>query len=506
MEELPNEILVAIFSFLESKVKVTVSLVCKRFYHLVADSSILMNEVGKNIQLNCRLLQESEYKSKFGLISNSCRKYQHLTIANLRNEFAESLLEFLKAFGQSLKFLEVNGEISVDNLSKVLHCFPNLEKLYLYNLEVQNGSEVLAENFWPNLKSFKCSRGAIKAFEIIMKSDKLKEIRAEQYRPQDINVTKLEEFLLAQKDLRDLEILNFRQSALFEKCDLQKVQFKLKSLKIQNFLPKTNKDHLMKFLHTQNELNTLTIEYDCLPPPGFFDDLFLFIFGSPKISTLRIYSYQQIGLLNYSIFGTINPNIEYFYFSMINGTPATPPKLLMELFSRVLPNLKKFDFYLLPLIVTKEDIATLNQLNKLQDLSVNSCKKDVIKYLQLESLESLRLHFEDKLVANLISDDWTLFFKNHPKLRVLKLYDELNEDILLQMTLNLPELAHLEMEVYSSLSAKIVVENCKNLHYVKFYIKETSTAKDEICRLFNDAGFNVEQDYDSVYCTRMICD
>lgn len=507
MDQFPDEILITIFSFLESKVKVNLSLVCKRFYFLIAESSILMRDVGRNIKIISSLLETPDYQKTVELVSKSFRKYQHLTITNLKNVNAELLIANLNNFAENARIIEINGEISIDRLSKVLSCFDNVEQLYLYNLDISgSGGDIQISKYWPNLKSFKCSRGAIRAFEIIQKCDKLKEFRAEQHRPEDINVPKLEEFLFSQKDLKHLEILNFRQSTLFENCDIEKAEFRLNSLKIQNFLPKNSKDNFLKFLNAQNELKYLTIEYDCLPPAGLFDDLFLFIFGSPNLVTLRIYSYQQIGLLNYSIFGTINPNIETFYFSMINGTPDTPPGLLMELFSRVMPNLRKFDFYLLPLVVTKEDIVPLNQMKKLEDLSVNSCKKDVIKDLHLENLERLRFHFEDRLVANLISEDWTEFFKKHPKIRTLKLYDELNESILLEMTKSLQDLQHLEMEIFASQSAKIVVENCKKLRYVKFYIKENSTAKDDICRTFEIAGFFVEQDYDSVYCTRMICD
>jgi hypothetical protein len=193
-------------------------------------------------------------------------------------------------------------------------------------------------------------------------------IRVEQFRPEHLNVPKFEDFLVSQKSLEHLELLNFRNTTLFESNIIKNVKFQLKSIKIQNFIPKTNKDNFLNFIRSQNNLISFTIEYDCLPPTGLFDKIFKFVFESPKLKTLRVYSYQQIGLLNYSIFSTINPNIENFYFSMINGTPQTPPGMLMEMFSRVTPNLTVLDFYLLPLIVTREDIICLNHtlLNKLK--------------------------------------------------------------------------------------------------------------------------------------------
>jgi hypothetical protein len=423
----------------------------------------------------------------------------------VRNESVGKLLKtILEKFEENLKFLEINGEISMGNLNIILKNFKNLECLNLYNLDVEIEHISPAANICPNLKSFKCSRGAIQAFQIVKNCDKLKTMRAEQYRPEHLNIPKFQDFLLSQKCLKHLELLNLRNTSLFENAADKKVNFQLETLKIQNFLPRSNKDFFLTFLNGQKNLDSFTVEYDCLPPPGLFDDLFIFVFNSPKLKTLKIYSYQQIGLLNYSIFSTINPNIENFYFSMINGTPLTPPGLLLEMFSRVMPGLKKFDFYLLPLIVTKDDIMCLNTLEKLEDLSINSCKKDVITYLNFPNLKSLRLHFEDRLVANLISEDWNVFFKNHPKIKTLKLYDELNEKILVQMTKSLPKLEHLEMEIFSAITAKIVVENCKNLKYCKFYIKENSTAKDDICHYFETACYDVKPEFDSVLAKRVL--
>lgn len=340
--DLPDHLLVHIFTFFDFETVMVSRILCKRLNELVLSES----KIAKRIKL---IYVDFDERSKS--LQESSSRYRNLTIYDSSGSSEEQLLRFLKVKGEFFK--EITFEDTKPNLVHTLPLCGNLEALYikgsckdhdlLSNLceKVLNSSRTFAKlktlglhpSVVPHIKMFNnvCGLEKLKVFFVFGG-----ETQTEK------SVDELEEFLLKQCNLKILEIETTLHRGLFPAHRLKDVKFQLESFTA--YSPIIDENSIKEFFRLQqSSLETVKIK-DFFDAQKFlnerikYQDIFREILKLPRLKNLEILNVTEADNLRAvcTITSVENKSLEYLCYDREFQDPVA----VLSSF----PNLKKITF------------------------------------------------------------------------------------------------------------------------------------------------------------------
>lgn len=485
MDQLPEEVLLQIFKFMDKKSKLKTFLVCKKFYEILSNSPVLMSDFVLNLEIQWRL--DSLELSEFQLFSTIERKFKKCKIyGSTPNPVSQSLIKVNDKLGETLKTLELNQfKINSNALIALINSFPNLEEVSFLNLEifdVAEGVECQEVNESKLKKVIIDSRthSEVDIMEI------LQPVKTVRYLEIKYFADDFEDFLVNQEKLEHLKLgqLTIHPHARDIK---DKIKFQLKTLAVGRGIVNLN---FLDFLATQNELESLSILYFNDLYQGYLDELLEIILNQSSLKSLQLRFLGKLAC-DQSILTKTNlslKNLEINCVGIANDSSFSP---FFSSFVRMFPNLQKMRLSNYPSAsaFSLDIIFALNSLTKLKELIVDYCPRNVMGTLSFEKLERFELSN-----GEITNEDWIQFFNNNKSIKDLKVEIPYFEAPVMQKLSELKEIQRLELNVAVYNSIIPIVEKCKNLR--KFQIRlqgcKPSDAK-EVNAHISSLGFTVSR-------------
>lgn len=211
MQSLPEELVIIIFSYLSSSDLTSLTLTCKRFLRIIAQSFQILNLL--TVNFTPQTLDSEWIGSRF---------YTNVTIIE---DGYRKFMEIQSDLWKNVRKLKIiSWNIKLENLEEVLRILPNLKELKFYGYFSANNSDLLSLNLEKlvvkgNLESLK-----------ILKCCKVKELHLILTNSLIVAQNELFEFLQNQKSLKSLKIENFSSINPLN----QNLDFRLEKLSVKN--------------------------------------------------------------------------------------------------------------------------------------------------------------------------------------------------------------------------------------------------------------------------------
>jgi hypothetical protein len=453
LENLPEHVLVKIFSYTKPSDRLNLILVNRKFNDLITN----VKETMQDIQITWNEFDgadEMEDLDEFLFtMLQSNRKYLRLSIVD--SHLFSSFL-FLSRF-QSLREVELNiTHLELEALSAIVNNLPLLEALEINdNMPINSRESSVAKLNCKKLKRYSWSvMCLVQFFEEI---PALEELELSHGGQNELTASSLGELRNILLNLSTLKSLSLIEVDVIDQ-NFQNPKFKLQQLEI---LSDNNLKEVIRFIETQVELQKLTVTL----VPATISELLTSIgtvLSLPKLKSLSVnWIANTEGEFeedpDFVLKVSVNRTIEEFTLSddtdgMIVIGPQQDelrPKFFEGCFSKI-PNVKILN--LRDFIPFKgKDLSFLNSFGKLEAISFSTLLDDpVLPYLELKSLESITITIEipdelqdDRIEQLVIECSQMLieFFEKHRKLKSFHLrYLMIQENVWLFVKNNLHSL------------------------------------------------------------------
>ncbi|KAL7018503.1 hypothetical protein ACKWTF_010780 [Chironomus riparius] len=375
IKNLPEHILIEIFSNLSPKMIKSCCLVCKSWNEIIANTTELMD----NYVLNLNKPYEVSKSAK-----EIERKHQSALVKDLSQDSLDDICR------HNLKSLKISGTIRESLLVEALNNLPDLKDLDAENVEFvyDKSNTVNFMKVHTNLQQLKCDVGIVHIFGC--SALKKLQLMTEEY----VNYDKktLIHFLQQQKELQELILIEINDD-IFCSFEILQLKLSLKSLSYSKFEPILFYNNLIRFLRLQKDSLT-SLELDICTNPKFGIDQ-LHEFSLKNLKNLR---HLQLGFVSGEVhnnmlsFQELTPekhtakNIESLDFR--SGYDLNEAKG----FFKMLPNIKTLTFE----AGNNYIIGISNDVELLQYISATHTKLEVL------NLSALMKHaFNDVFFPNL---------------------------------------------------------------------------------------------------------
>lgn len=510
MEFIFDEILLEIFSYLDSKDLLNVMVVSRRFNKLVSTSPRLMEKITlkidfKNIFWNCFGREVCLDKSIDALMSSK-RVYQNILLVNvwengIISKLWEQVDEFLRKFRNNLKHIRfVDCEFSTVDLIEMLYVLPNINKISFQRVVVGIRNDI-EETLQAHNKVFQLSNLReleIKYctmshyfFYIFVHVENLEILSVKNYEEyayeDDIyhrsEYASLEKFLCQQNSLQVLEFDSALNSKMFNKSVEKSIKFQLSKLTVKNFM-KAKLENTVKFLKTQKKLKSFEIDLINSNNESV-DEILNFILGLSFLENLRLnvivsdkfkYEIKNIDSIHYFNDNLKHLSIDYYNQNRLSqGIHDWNEHSLFKYLVGVFPNVNKFSlFYYLNSsgagLLKVSDLEPIEKWKHLEELEIETIGGPFLSKLKFENLKKLKCCLKD-----ITLNDWETFVRNNDGIKSLEI--EINSIDNSTINLITKQLKQLEVLSISSFCFNlneineatiiIVCKNCEKLKKLK---------------------------------------
>lgn len=486
IENLPDECLIEIFSYLSSNELKNVTITCRTLANVVNSSSRLMK--------NFFMVVTRKRKWDFGTISVLQRKHQALVFfdySTLEESLDNALIDGLENIGANIKTLEFNDcSLNASDFVHILEITNNLKHLKVFNSKILGSVYKFLD--LKHLISLKIIKSEV-SYEIFNNVRNLHNIEIETHETNNIDLTHFQKILFSQLKLKHLTLINLRLSNLFDtKMDCS---FQLESLKLIqcHFRHKENFE-----IFLENQMSMADIELSL---------------SNMKLALDRVRYYDSIIaclMRKYSL-TSLTLNIEEYKFasfSFMEGCRAIKLSLRSKdtnfsssPFLKYFPLLESLEVDIKEL--NDENLEIINTSSRLITLKIINISSDCFGNVKNKNIQSLYIH--ETLIDQC---DWKKFIENNPQ--IIKLV--IRFSFLMDFDVNFLEyitqklnLVHIELiDRYVGFDNgiyKMICENCNRLKYIKLWNINIEKNFDEIDKdflrrknikfhLFNDESLN----------------
>ncbi|KAG5668503.1 hypothetical protein PVAND_016442 [Polypedilum vanderplanki] len=223
MNELPNEILLKIFSQVSSSDLINLTSQCYRFNEIISKS-----ELAHKLTLYFRKLNPNDDE----IIRN--RKYQRLKIGFFKPQLHTKIVQEIGASLRQLEFAFC--KLKLDIVRRVLCLCPNVKDLKFVKIDLSDVPNRFQEQPLPVLLDVdvKMTLSDPRIFKVLSTSVVTAVTMDHKYRHASGNVSDFTQFLLNQSELKELTITDFFRTNLFLDTSLNNVAFRLTTLRIKD--------------------------------------------------------------------------------------------------------------------------------------------------------------------------------------------------------------------------------------------------------------------------------
>lgn len=438
---IPESLWTEIFKYLDAQSILRISETCQLFANIFVGSTKLRDKVRIKVNMN------EEVASQLQFLMNSQRTYRNLllecdeTIFNRTNPQLECYNRDMirQLFGETVTNVKLkNIYMKTSSIIELLQSFVNLKSCILdnilmsdhshfyYNLMNERDHEVLKINSFPfvKLEELVIRKTDFFCFYFFRNAHCLKKFIVNDLVFDKIDIQHFENFLMAQKNLKELRLRKFRDNYIFKTGVLAQPPFQLETLDI-NSVYWNDKEKGTAFFKSQRNIKTLSLAlknrwYVRWDEIMWFNDILKYIFTQNNdleeivISTMEKHGYniKSTDFLEDVVCPKVI-NLTY-YKGRYDETTA-----LMEIFVKMFPNVKYFTFRTESEIRTS-DLSFLAAWKHLESLSI---KEDVnfLKYIHAPNLTSFEYEPFKPYSADFIENIYE-FRKRHPLVRQFKLH------------------------------------------------------------------------------------
>lgn len=476
MEKLPNELLEVIFGFTDQKTKLGILCVCKRFNQIISKSLTLMEDVGSNLTVNFEkvnwkdgLVSDGRYLLDLNVLLESQRRYQHIKMLNLQTiptkDIEARISTIVHNMGQHLRDLTIEAtQINFKCLSEMTKKFRQLK----------NVKFILA------CKEYYFMPGT---FEM------------------SFDVEDMHLFLNNLETMRNLELEFFCHYNLsrdiFPRDYSDVIRYQLESFKVNRIQLNQN---FLNFLLMQTRLQHLDISSSFFSPGTTLNDLFAVLVQLKDLKSVNLQIYGVTAVTDEQHLFSGESKIKSLSCMILTHTEESHKEFYLKKFIESMSNLESLKFsteYTEP-----RKLDWINHLQKLRTLELIDCKPDVLQYIYLDHLETLKIQMGPiqnftKNLANL----WISFFERHPHIRILHLNGlPIDKNFLLHFCKVLSDLESLSVEISDAETAKLILEFFHKLKFAKLFLNDNIS--DEIENLFMRSSFNVNRTFHYLECMK----
>ncbi|CRK92513.1 CLUMA_CG006069, isoform A, partial [Clunio marinus] len=211
---LPDEILLCIFEYVNISSRKNVSQVCWKFYELIC----IVERDCHPLEISNQQICDAGIRSS---IVKSYRKFEHLKIDinYIAVDNIEYILDVMGKFGERLKRFKLwssnpdqDSEFTTEGLIKILDCLPNVEDLTLTNIHFQSDLNVNHDKSEFNMHKLKKLEINVCSFmfpNILHKIPK-NTLRDLIFLPFEFDVSSFQKFFNQQTNIRKLEVFEFQ--------------------------------------------------------------------------------------------------------------------------------------------------------------------------------------------------------------------------------------------------------------------------------------------------------
>lgn len=343
--QLPDHLIVKVMDDCESVCLLNMSETCTQIHQLMIASHKLMKRLKLVVKFT-RSTNDTVDKIST-ILSNASvgRKYTRLKLVYANealNCYAKPLLlKILKIVGKSVKELDIScGMFSIQDLTLLLKCFDNVEKINLINVQESlnsNSSNSEAQGLLTNLKKLQMQdvkSSFLSVFEHITTLTYFK-FHASSREPENFayGVERFEDFLMRQQNLKSIDIARMHKNCLFRENRIKLITFQLDSIVANRFfVHKSNAKHFFKHL---TSLKTIKIYdfYDSriFPYRADYSNVLKCIFSAPSLQSLGVFN-NSINLDDFEICDVRNNSVTHLEYDMWNSKAI---EKLIEIFPRL---------------------------------------------------------------------------------------------------------------------------------------------------------------------------
>lgn len=341
-----------------------VSECCQRFEEIFSGSLKLLEKVTVMVNFPDNQIdsgtQLKELKNRIKGHDQLTRRYQRLKLARLRDEYLSEndknysdFTRLIKKLAQSVRFLDiVQTHILRTDLIDLLLPFKHLQKCCLSNLmffddvvPADTDDEILCPNL-RKLQLIQCDFFCLLLFKSCKNLQHL-EISDPSYVRSDVE--ELENFLLKQKDLKELRLMNFRFNSTYSSNRLAKVPFQLDNLVLKNVYWDIT-ENCEQFLTSQRNLKKLELRafHKWITPFAsnymWFSSVLTHLFSKNSQLTSVAFDTMFVTLKTLSdeefLPGVVNKSVVELEY--VRGRDDESE--LLKSFSRIFPNVQRLKF------------------------------------------------------------------------------------------------------------------------------------------------------------------
>lgn len=407
--QLPEITWEQVFGYLDFKSLLNATEICQHFAQIFSRSSKLLDKV--------RIVFDTadDLDERLDVFKQSDRLYRNMLLKSpwrYKNNYdgvfipiePKSMSSLKESFGDKIVDLKLEHVATMLNLIELLTSFKNVKRLSFEKVSPRDTDEytiseekrvAMSNNKFPKLEEliFSCHTSLF-CFDVFKEQQNIRKLHMYDmyYNFERSDKKNFEQFLLKQKDLKELTLLKFRDYFLFETNALDSPPFQLERLELHGVYWK-NKEDPIAFFRSQRSLRTFKlalknryfINYDELL---WFNDILKHVFTHNhnlqciSISTREKYGYniRSCEFLE----GIVCPgvvNLEY-----VKGH-EDETSAFMECFSKMFPNIKNLS---LSGELLEINLAVISSWLHLETLELQ-CEPKLLRAVQVNSKKLVRL-------------------------------------------------------------------------------------------------------------------
>lgn len=432
-----------------------VSECCQRFEQIFSGSLKLLEKVTVKVNFPDNQIdsgtQLKELKNRIKGHDQLTRRYQRLHLTRLRDEYLSEndknysdFTSLIKKLARSVRFLDiVHTHILRTDLIDLLVPFKHLQECCLSNLmffddvvPADTDDEILC----PNLKRLQLNQCDFFCLLLFKSCRNLQTLEISDPSFVRSDVEELENFLLKQKDLKELRLINFRFNSTYSSNRLAKVPFQLDNLVLKNVHWDIT-ENCEQFLTSQRSLKKLELR-------AFHKWITPFASNYMWFSNVLVHLFSKNQQLTSVAFDTMFVTLktltdEEFLPDVVNKSVVELEYVrgredgseLLKSFSRIFPNVQRLKFR----DFTGDSVSALQQVQNFPALESLDLTLDP-KFLLDFRIASRSLHSFSFCASNenKSADKLTDIFAQNSNMRDLSLNIEpLTVDEIIEITIPL---------------------------------------------------------------------
>lgn len=390
LSDLPPEVLVILFEFLESSGITALSECCSKFSEIIENSERLTKKLTLYLKYPLDLTEFAES------MINSNRRYRNLSIVKSRERCSdvgdpEIVNRVFEKLGATIKDLTIDWsnamrprEASLFEIMNrraraaravgggdpynivaaqalahdrediyneffgLIRHFTYTQKILLFNVHLEKGRQAdEPELHYPNLRDLivkQCDAFCFNIFSSCNRLDKL-DVQDPWWNGRIGGIDTFEVFLVSQTSLKSLRLKNFQYPRLFQVDRTEQIIFKLESL-VLNSVFFADKDIATSFFRTQIELQSIDFQLHnekvrCLDESLWYNSILRTIISNSRLTEIKLeklrYKIDDCGFIS----NIVNPHVKKLSFNVTSEDKSSD---LFKNFIRVFPNLESIDY------------------------------------------------------------------------------------------------------------------------------------------------------------------